>query len=139
MSDDDLLAAFEECSLPAAQWNHRAHVRIAFLYASHHNLCCAVERMRAGINKYNSAIHTPETIVRGYHETITQAFMRLVFAAALHTGQHTSSDTFCDAHPELLDRHVLKHYYSQERLMTWEAKRVFVEPDVRPLPSVNEG
>jgi len=26
-------------------------------------------------------------------------------------------------------------FYSRERIMTWEAKRAFVEPDLMPLPS----
>ncbi len=34
MTDDEFLAAFEDCTLPFEQWHHRAHVRVAFLYAS---------------------------------------------------------------------------------------------------------
>jgi hypothetical protein len=30
MTDDEFLAAFEDCTLPFEQWHHRAHVRIAF-------------------------------------------------------------------------------------------------------------
>lgn len=31
MTDEELLAAFENCSLPHSEWTHRAHVRVAYL------------------------------------------------------------------------------------------------------------
>ncbi len=62
--------------------------------------------------------------------------MRLVFAAIQHTGPHESSREFCEAHPELPTKSLLREYYSRERIMTWKAKREFVEPDLRPLPKL---
>jgi hypothetical protein len=32
MSDEEFLAALETCRLPAAEFNHAAHVRAAYLY-----------------------------------------------------------------------------------------------------------
>lgn len=110
MNDADLLTAFEDCSLPIEQWTHRAHIRVAYLFASTHDFVSAVDRMREKIKAYNKAIDTPEAIDRGYHETITQAFMRLVFAANLQTGPHGSSDDFCDSHPELLTKQAVLSY-----------------------------
>jgi hypothetical protein len=136
MNDDNFLSAFEDCTLPFEQWTHRAHVRIAYLYASRHDLESATDRMRTSIKAYNRATGTPEAIDRGYHETITQAFMRLVFNANVQTGPHESSDDFCEAHPELLSKRALLHFYSRERIMTWEAKREFIEPDLCPLSDV---
>lgn len=136
MTDDELLSAFENCSLPCEQWTHRAHVRVAYLYASRHQLESAIGRMRAGLKAYNKATSTPETIDRGYHETITRAFMRLIFAVQQQSGPHSSSDAFCETHPELLTKTVLLTCYSRERIMTWEAKREFLDPDLQPLPPV---
>lgn len=133
-TDDEFLAAFENCTLPFERWTHRAHVRVAYLYASRHDIEFAIDRMRSSIKTYNQATGTPETIDRGYHETITQAFMRLVFAANLRTGPHESSDEFCEANSELLSKFVLQSFYSSERLMTVKAKAEFVEPDLCQLP-----
>lgn len=138
MTDEQLLAAFESCTLPMDQWSHLAHVRVAYLYASQHDWQTAIDRVRRGIKAYNASTATPETINRGYHETITQAFLRLVFAAQQKTGPHDSSEQFCQSHPELLSKYVLQTFYSSERLMTMEAKARFVEPDLRPLPSVED-
>lgn len=136
MNDSKFLAAFEDCTLPSEQWTHRAHVRVAYLYASQLDLDSALDQMRKRIKAYNEATDTPEAIDRGYHETITQAFMLLVFTANLQTGPHGSSDEFCEAHPELLTKLALRNFYSQERIMTMQAKAEFVEPDLRPLPIV---
>lgn len=135
MTDDEFLTAFENCTLPIEQWTHDAHVQVAFLYASRLDLKSATDRMRASVKAYNKATRTPEAIDRGYHETITQAFMRLVFTAIQKTGPHGTSHEFCRTHPELLNKYVLGNHYSRERLMTWEAKAQFVEPDRIALPA----
>ena len=134
--DAHFLAAFENCTLPYSEWTHRAHVRVAWLYVSQHDLLIATDRMRSGVKAYNKATNTPEAIDRGYHETITQAFMRLVFAANSKTGPHASSADFCDHHPKLLEKTILQQFYSNARLFTVEAKSTFVEPDLSPLPII---
>lgn len=133
MTDGKILAAFEACTLPAENWDHRAHLRIAYVYASTLPLKQAVDKMRAGIQTYNTAIDTPEAIDRGYHETITIAFMRLVFHS-IGTHIYESSDHFYRNHPELLEKKILLQFYSRERLMSREAKRGFLAPDIQPLP-----
>ena len=137
MNDDDFLATFEDCSLPHEQWTHRAHVRVAYLYASGNDFKSAIDRIRTSIKVYNKATKTPESLDRGYHETITRAFMTLVSAAIDEADSCQSSDEFCEAHPELLSKQALLSYYSRERLLSWDAKAHFVEPDLQPLPVVS--
>ena len=134
LDDAELHAAFEDCTLPFAAWTHRAHVRMAFLYASGHPLPAALERMRQGLKAYNAAKQIPEAVDRGYHETMTVAFMRLIHDRVAQNGPFANSDAFCDCHPDLLDKFVLRQFYSRERMMTLEAKQRFVEPDLAQLP-----
>ena len=134
MTDAEFLAAFESCTLPRELWTHQAHVRVAYLYASQSDLPAATTHVRTSIKAYNKTSKTPDAIDRGYHETITIAFMDIVFAANVQTGPHQSSMEFCEAHPELLTKFALQQYYSKERLMTLEAKYNFVPPDLCPLP-----
>lgn len=138
MTDDELLAALESCTLPVDQWNHRAHVRAAYLFAVGRSFSPALARVRAAIKAYNKATDTPEALDRGYHETMTHAFVWLICAAIEQSGPHADSDAFCAAHPELLSKSALREYYSHERIMTWQAKREFVPPDLRPLPPLTE-
>jgi len=130
-----LLAAFESCMLPFEAWTHRAHVRMAFLYASQHPLPAALARMRQGIQAYNASRQIPEALDRGYHETMTVAFMRLVHDGLSRNGPFADSAAFCDRHPQLLDKFVLRKFYSRKRIMTLTAKRQFVEPDLAELPT----
>jgi hypothetical protein len=67
---------------------------------------------------------------KGYHETMTQAWVRLVHLALERSGAAESADAFCDQQPQLMQKTTLQMFYSRERLMTWEAKREFVEPDL---------
>lgn len=133
MSDDELLAAFEDTSLPLASWTHRAHVRVAFVYLSRFALEEAIQRMRAGIRAYNAAHGVGVGPTMGYHETTTQAFVRLIHAAIETRGPFENSHEFCEGNPELLDRRVLLCYYTRERILSPEAKSGFVEPDLAPL------
>ena len=136
MSDDDFLATFEDGSLPFTNWNHRAHVRVAFLYLSRFGLAEAIDRMRSGIKAYNAVHGVEDGPVMGYHETTTQAFMRLIHQALQERGPFQDSHEFCERNPELLDRRVLLCYYTRDRIMEPAAKVRFVEPDIAPLDRI---
>jgi putative acetyltransferase len=132
--DPELLAAFENCTLPCDQWTHRAHVRIGYLYASQLALEEATARMRSGLRAINAVHGTPDSLERGYHETITIAFLRLILAAIEQHGPFQSSQAFCESRPELLDKNALLQYYSRDRIKSHTAKARFVEPDLAHLP-----
>ncbi len=139
MEDADLLRRFEDRTLPFEQWTHRAHAKVAYLYLRRLPFAGALERVRAGIKAFNAAHHVPEGPTSGYNETTTCAFMHLV-AATIRTYNEVyptaDSETFCDTHPQLMTRHVLRLFYSPARRMDPQAKTEFVPPDLTPLPSV---
>ncbi len=142
LSDADLLAQFEALSLPFDRWTHRAHVRVAYLYLSRHPFEEAAARLSKNIRAYNAHNIVPEGPTSGYNETTTRAFAHLI-AATMHaygTAFPTAdSEAFCDTHPQLMTRHVLRFFYSPERRMDPRAKSSFVEPDLAPLPKMISG
>lgn len=133
MNDDDLLTAFENCSLPLVHWNHRAHVRVAFLYLRRLGLAGAIDQMRSGIKAYNVVHGIEDDCLSGYHETTTQAFMRLIDSALRKRGPFHDSQRFCERASELLDCRVLLCYYTRDRIIDPIAKVNFVKPDITPL------
>lgn len=142
MNDDELLRSFEELSLPFEAWTHRAHVRMGFLYLRAHPFAEALGRMRTGIKAYNAANKRPDGPLEGYNETTTAAFLRLIDSTMRAYGgvfPTPDSDSFCDTHPQLLTRHVLRLFYSPQRRLHPEAKTRFVEPDLAPLPRIPAG
>src|SRR5678815_3784447 len=100
MNDAEFLHQFEACTLPFDQWTHRAHVKVAFLYIRQHGIDGAISRLRTGI--------------RAYNETTTCAFARIIAAvrsAYDQTFPTPTADEFCDAHPQLMSRHILRLFY----------------------------
>lgn len=135
MTDDEFLKGFQECTIPHDQWSHRAHIRMAYLHLARDPFDLALPKVRAGILKLNAAQNTPEAIDRGYHETVTQAWLRIVAATMKHYGTTATSEEFCNQQPHLLARTLLRLFYSRGRIMSWEAKKGWVEPDLTPLPT----
>jgi hypothetical protein len=135
----EFLASFEARTLPFAQWTHRAHVKVAFLYLRTLPFESALAKVRAGVRAYNAANEVPEGPTSGYNETTTVAFLHLVAATMAAYGEAfpaPTADTFCDAHPQLMTRHALRLFYSPQRRMDPRAKTQFVEPDLAPLPRI---
>jgi hypothetical protein len=130
-----LAAAFESCSLSKAEWSHRAHLLVGMWYAGRLPADAALDAMRTGLRRLNASHGAPTTPAGGYHETITRAYMRLI---SRFVREDVKEDGWAARSERLLARHGerdhLLHYYSRERLMSPEARRGWVEPDLRPLP-----
>lgn len=121
MSPDDasFLAAIASGSLPASDFDHRQHLRLARLHLQGAPLEVAIERTCADIARF-AAHHGAHA---KFHRTITEALLRLMAApgadeAALHD----------DA------RGLLARHYSPTLLANPEARLRFVPPDLLPLP-----
>lgn len=139
VDDREFLWQFEARTLPFAEWTHRAHVKVAFLYLRDYSFDEALARVRAGIKAYNAANRVPEGPASGYNETATVAFVTLVAVTMRAYGgtfPTPTADAFCDAHPQLMTRHALRLFYSPARPMHPDAKTRFVEPDLAPQPRV---
>ena len=137
--DAELLRQFESQGLPFHEWTHRAHVRVAFLYLRAHPFDAALDRMRAGVQAHNAANRVRESPTSGYNETTTRAFLHLIaatIAAYDSVFPADTSESFCDAHPQLMTRHALRLFYSPQQRMHPLAKTQFVEPDLAPLPKI---
>lgn len=134
LSDTELLAQFEGCTLPAERWHHAEHIRTAYLYLRRQDFPEALNRMRAGLKALNAAQRVPESLDRGYHETLTRAWLQLVQVILDEYGPAESSLAFLEAHPELSQRKSLRLFYSRDRILSSQAKAEFVEPDLAPLP-----
>jgi|GEM_PF-747140 len=135
MTDDVLRQQFEDLSYPFDQWTHRAHVRLAFIYLGNHSFAEAMERLRTGIKAYNEKNQVPEGPLSGYNETTTYAFLILVAATMSAYGkllETPDSDSFCDRHTRLMNRNVLRLFYSPAQRSHPDAKTKFVEPDLAP-------
>ncbi len=133
MDDPELWSRFGSQAIAHADWDHRLHLRTAYLHLARFDLDEAHLRMRAGIIRLNHAHGLQESVSRGYFETTTRAWMHLVQAARL-AARPTDSVQLLDLCPELLEPTLPLRYYSRARLFSAHARSVFVEPDLKALP-----
>ena len=121
-------------SLPKAQWTHAAHFAAAF-WVLRRSKMNAARDMPGLIRAYNEATGVANTDTAGYHETITLASLRA--AEAWLAGRERIA--LYEALNALLDSGYgrsgwLLQYWSKEVLFSVEARRGWVEPDLRVLP-----
>lgn len=134
MTDPELFDAFTRAAVPRPLWTHRAHLRIAWIFLERLPPAAALAAVRDGIkalNKANGVANTPD---EGYHETVTRAFIALIHDARRCSAPAAGSEAFCDRHPELFEKATLLRHYSRDRINSREARAMFVEPDLSPLP-----
>jgi hypothetical protein len=134
MNDETLLRCFENGELSMDDWHHREHVRVAYLHLLRWPFEEALERMRRGLMALNAAQKVPETLERGYHETLTQGWLRLVHCVLCENGPAENSGAFLTQHSQLLTKRAMHFFYSRDRLVSKEAKTRFIEPDLACLP-----
>jgi hypothetical protein len=114
---------------------------VAYLYLQQTSYDDALAKIRRGIKAYNAANNVVESDTTGYNETTTCAMTQLVaatIAAYEPLMPSPNADAFCDTHPQLLTKHILRLFYSPQRRVQLNAKIEFVPPDLAPLPRVIE-
>jgi hypothetical protein len=122
-------------TLPKAQWNHRAHFAAALWLLEHPDVLARSGGMGPIIRAYNESTGVTNTGTSGYHETITQASLRGAAAVRAESpGEPLGRviDTLMAG--ELGDKRWPFAYWSEARLMSVDARRHWVEPDLAPLP-----
>jgi hypothetical protein len=129
---DALAARFEAAAIPAAEWTHEAHLVVGAWHVARLGAAAALDRMRAGIRALNAAHGTVDSDTRGYHETITRVYVRLL---AAFLGARPAGEPLDDAVAALLAgplgaREVVLRHYSRGRLFSVDARRGWVEPDL---------
>jgi len=135
MTDDEkFLEQFETTSLPLEEWHHKQHIKVAYLYLRRFPFEMARVRMREGVKAFNTAKKIPEAIDRGYHETMTQAWMHLVYFTLCEYGPADDAEAFYEQSPQLQQKKILRFFYTKERFTSPEAKAGFLEPDIIPFP-----
>src|SRR4030095_9883133 len=131
----DLVTQFETCSLPKEKWTHEAHFVMALWYCSHLPIPLAMQSIRNGIKKYNLSVGGANTDDSGYHETITVFYTRMIITYLLKNNttpgfEHKLAGLFQQS---FLVKDFPLQYYSKNRLMSKEARKEWIPPDIQSL------
>ncbi|MEI6642952.1 MAG: hypothetical protein WCL10_13015 [Novosphingobium sp.] len=119
-------------TLPKPEWTHEAHLA-ACLWLIRERPDFAPEReLPDTIRSYNVAVGGENSDSAGYHETLTQLYIRGVraFAETLPEGTGLVEAVNALLMSEIGDRRWPLCFYSKERLFSVDARRGWVEPDL---------
>lgn len=130
-ADREFRRAFEAGAFAPADFSHRQHVRLAYVYLVDSDVNLALDRMRAALVCFLSHHGIPAT---KYHETLTRAWILAVHHFMHRSPEASSADDFIDRNPMLLDSKIMLTHYSAGLLFSDAARAGFVEPDLDPIP-----
>ena len=136
----DTLVAFQSRRLAKEDWTHRCHLRVAagvYLLLGQPGM----HVMSTGIQRLNEAHGVPLTPTGGYHETLTRLWFQLV-ALAVESSELRRQPACPERMGRMLarleDKKLPLRFYSRDRLMSWEARIGWLEPDLGPVDLVQQ-
>lgn len=138
-SDDEIAHLGEgliERTLAKAEWTHEAHLAATtYLLVKRPDIELDRELPRL-IRRFNESVGGVNSDSEGYHETITRAYLRGI---RLFLEEADAKRPLSDLVNELLlspmgRRDWPLRFWSKALLMSAEARRHFVEPDMAALP-----
>src|SRR5438309_9457571 len=126
---------FLSCTLPRTEWTHAAHFAAALWLMRYRPELDAAQTMPGLIRAYNESAGRVNDDSGGYHQTIPLASLRAARGVLQAYPPDMPLWRILNAlmATNLADPNWLLEYWSQERLMSVEARRVWVEPDRKPL------
>ena len=128
--DEEFLAAFEADAISKADFHHREHVRLAWVYLRRHDPGETMRRMREGIRRFAASHGVPGL----YHETLTTFWVLAVEAALRADPAAPDFESFARRHPDLLDKHFVRRHYREGTIECERARTEWIAPDRAPLP-----
>ena len=123
-------------TLPKAGWTHEAHISTTCWILLERPDIRPERDLPDLIRAYNESVGGVNSDTEGYHETITQLFirtLRTVLKASEGQGLAARVNAILAAPEGRRDWPL--HFYSSERLFSKEARLGWVEPDLAPLPT----
>ena len=137
LSETDLAfrKKFETFAVDPSGFDHRAHLRLAYIYLAGTDTETAYRLMRRSLQAFLDHLGVGGA---KYHDTMTRAWILAVRHFMENTPDCDSADAFIDANPLMLDTRIMQTHYSAGLLFSDEARAGFVEPDLDPIPGYDE-
>lgn len=130
MTNQEIIAQFEQGLAPGGSFRHADHIRTAFAYVAEYSALEGLQKFSAALRRFAAVQGKPGL----YHETITWAYLFLIRERMQRACRPQTWDEFAATNPDLLswDREsggILSRYYRPETLKSPTARAVFLLPD----------
>jgi len=132
--DDEFIEKFKTYKLE--KWDHRTHLRIAWLYLTKDGRREGMKKIFEGIKNFIE--NSNRTNGKTFHETMTYFWIHMVHYAIQAT-PNPSGDFkgFLLMNPQLSNGGMFLQYYKKETMLNNPEARVkVILPDLKPLPSI---
>ena len=128
------LGRFVRGEIPAADFPHREHVRMAFEMLRRHDFAETVLHYSRALRAMTAKAGKP----KAFHQTITIAFLAVISERMEQRrlgGAAEDFTAFARGNPDLFEKSVLTRWYGRERLTSEAARRTFLLPEPSPRHS----
>lgn len=130
MKDADFIKAFEAGTYPPEAFNHKAHIKLAWVYLNLFDEETAISKTCAAIKNFDQ-LHGDGT---KYHTTLTVAALKVVH----HFRQKSNAATFDEfvvEYPRLITsfKELLLQHYDTKVIADPKAKTTYLEPNLIPF------
>ena len=129
-ADQQFLAAFEAGQIANQDFHHRDHLRLAWIQIRRLGLEPASDAVTGAIRHFAGRHGHGDR----YHETMTRFWVRVV-GIGIDLHPTLGFEDLLAAEPHLLDKNLPYRHWTQARLGSVEAKREWVDPDLRGMPA----
>ncbi|MBV1688059.1 hypothetical protein KRR38_10325 [Novosphingobium sp. G106] len=119
------------CALPKQGWTHEAHLSTCLWLIIERPDVFPERDLPGLIRRFNESVGGQNTDTAGYHETITQLYIRGVRAfLAMCEGDDLLALVNGLLKSPMAPRDWPLRFYSRERLFSVEARRGWIEPEI---------
>ena len=132
---DQFLEDFEQARIPFSDWTHAAHIAMACCYVRKLSRADLLPTVRRNIRNYNVRGGGKNTATSGYHETLTVLWLWVLADYMESFPEHTPRlEQVIKAVDKFSGDRLYPQYYSYDVVKSVEARRRWMEPDIRQLP-----
>ena len=129
-TDSEFESNIELCNISSSDFDHNAHIRLAWISINKYGVDNALQRVPLHIQKLVRKFNAYDK----YHATLTIAAIKAVY----HFIQKSNSikfNDFLDEFPRLTDnfKALIFTHYSKKRLFHPKAKNEYLSPDLLPF------
>ena len=134
MTDQEFEAQFAQATLPSSLFDHKAHLRLAWIHCHKYGVESAVVSVSQQIRRYTQSLGAKDK----FNATLTEAAIRAV-DHFMRKSTAISFSGFLEEFPRLRShfKDLIAAHYSFDIYIDPQAKRQFLAPDLLPFDKQN--
>jgi hypothetical protein len=127
---------FITCTLPKEKWTHEAHLITCVWHLENYNQLESICLLRSRIITYNVSVGGQNTVTGGYHETLTQFYVKIIYSFLRNLDDpNLTFEQKCEKllNSPLASRDYPLVHYTKELLFSLACRAIWVEPDLKHI------